>query len=422
MKRQPLLPVLPVVWLMLVLAGCNSPVLQPFQSSGGLVIDQEPFTRQIQIAINIKTVEIQHEGGNLTVMGWDQPYMLVEGAKQAAAETVEEAQALLHSIDISAYESPINRMVIEYQDSQGFSWLKKPAGRIDYTAKVPRGITLELKVKNGSVTVSDVESDVWITHETGDVTAERIRANLDIRSTGNTSAGNQVRVRDVSSNVKLETKGTRLEVEQIGGNADITHQNGECRARRIERDVTFQGNGAILTLQEVKGYINLDNRRGDVTCELFYDGIRAGVTNGSLRLEPQAPITRGIECNVDTGNLVLRIPESASIMVEIQAVDGSIHSDFPMPVRAEGNVSYANGSINSGATRVRLEVRRGIASLLKTNPVLPVTPASTAVVPSNSVPPAPLIPASDLNPMESPRPRGGTGIKDETEIKPNKLP
>ncbi len=416
MKRQPILPVLPVLWLLAVCTGCNSPVLQPFQSSGALVIDQEPFTRQIQIADNIKTVEIQHEGGNLTVMGWDQPYMLVEGIKQAAAETVEDAKAILYSIDLSAYESPINRLVIEYQDSQGFSWLKKPAGRIDYTAKVPRGITLELKVKRGSVTVSDAESDVWITHETGDVTAEKIRANLDIKSTGNSSAGNLVRIRDIRYNVRTETKDNRLEVEQIGGNADITHRNGECRIRQIGRDVSFQGNEASLMLQDVKGYINLDNRRGDVTCELFYDGIRAGVTGGSLRLEPQTPITRGFECKVDTGNLVLRVPESASMIVEIQAVDGSIHSDFPMPVRAEGNVSYANGSINSGATLVRLEVRRGVASLLKTNPVLPAAPAPASLAPANPVPPAPLIPASDLEPSAPSSSRKGA------EIKPAALP
>lgn len=338
------------------------------------------------------------------------------GVKQAAAETVEDAKAILYSIDLSAYESPINRLVIEYQDSQGFSWLKKPAGRIDYTAKVPRGITLELKVKRGSVTVSDAESDVWITHETGDVTAEKIRANLDIKSTGNSSAGNLVRIRDIRYNVRTETKDNRLEVEQIGGNADITHRNGECRIRQIGRDVSFQGNEASLMLQDVKGYINLDNRRGDVTCELFYDGIRAGVTGGSLRLEPQTPITRGFECKVDTGNLVLRVPESASMIVEIQAVDGSIHSDFPMPVRAEGNVSYANGSINSGATLVRLEVRRGVASLLKTNPVLPAAPAPASLAPANPVPPAPLIPASDLEPSAPSSSRKGA------EIKPAALP
>nr|HQH71337.1 hypothetical protein [bacterium] len=131
------------------------------------------------------------------------------------------------------------------------------------------------------------------------------------------------------------------------------------------------------------------------------------------------PITRGFECKVDTGNLVLRVPESASMIVEIQAVDGSIHSDFPMPVRAEGNVSYANGSINSGATLVRLEVRRGVASLLKTNPVLPAAPAPASLAPANPVPPAPLIPASDLEPSAPSSSRKGAEIKPEAHpLKP----
>lgn len=396
MKRHPAHPLRFVLGLVIIFTGCSSPVLQPFQSSSALVIDEDSFTRQILISNNIKTLEIHHQGGNLTVMGWEQPYVLIEGSKQAAAETVEKVQTLLNSIDIAAHESPINRLVIEYQDSSGFSWFQRPTARIDYTAKVPRDLVLEINVKGGFLTVSDLQNDVWITHETGDVTIERVRANLDIRSTGHPNAGNRVRVRDAAYNVRLETKGNQLEVDQIGGSADINHRNGECRVRRISRDVSFQGNGVTLTLEDIKGYINLDNRRGDVTCELFYDGIRANVVDGALRLEPRTPIVRGFDCLVEGGNLVLRVPESVSMMVEIRAVNGSIHSDFPMPVRAEGNVSYANGSIHSGGALVRLEVRKGVASLLKTNPLLPVPSAPASINPDSGLPPASLIPPGGL--------------------------
>jgi len=72
---------------------------------------------------------------------------------------------------------------------------------------------------------------------------------------------------------------------------------------------------------------------------------------------------------VEYGNIILRVPENASMLAEIRAENGSIHSDFNLPIAAESNVSYAKGAVNEGRPMVRLRVKRGGVNLLKASTV-----------------------------------------------------
>jgi hypothetical protein len=115
----------------------------------------------------------------------------------------------------------------------------------------------------------------------------------------------------------------------------------------------------------VRGRIQIENDGGDVECTSFNSGIQATVKNGSLHLHPKAALVQNLNCTVDTGNLVLRVPANASMLADLTARQGTITSDFMLPISAQSGVSTARGAVNGGQVPVTLNVRKGTLTLSK---------------------------------------------------------
>jgi len=334
-----------------------------------LVSDQESFTRQIEVPANSKILEIHHRGGNVSIIGWEKPYILIEGTVQATAESVPMARAIVEQIEVVAYERPTNRLVLDYEGPPNVTKSTRETEGIDYIANVPRALVLDLDVKHGSLNVSNLQSDVWIDHRLGDVKVESVEGDLQIRTESGKKQPGIVIARSIERNLSLDTKYVKVDIEKVAGDLDILHKHGELTISDVKGAANIECQYAEIHLNRMQGFLKINNFRGDVVCQDFSDGIIAGIDQGTLKLQPNAPIIRAYDCEVEYGNIILRVPENASMLAEIRAENGSIHSDFNLPIAAESNVSYAKGAVNEGRPMVRLRVKRGGVNLLKASTV-----------------------------------------------------
>ena len=353
-------PITSLILTILVLAAAACQTVSPKQPP---VSDQERFTRQVMLPDTTRILEINHRGGAVTVKGWEKHYLLIEGIKSVTAATVQEARDAFEQFEITAYERPPNRLVLEAMKSSSHS---NYDAFIEYTVSIPRSLAIDLDVRHGPVLVSEIDSHVSIDHRFGDVRVESIGGKAQIRSQG----GN-VTVNSVSKTLKLDTRQGSVFISHIGGDVAIRHQK-----ERI--DITDVGGGVILNclnteikMDGVKGRIDLDNRGGDVICENFEEGLRAYVNRGTLKLQPNQSVAQSYYCSVEDGDIILRVPEESSMLLEVEVEYGRIHSDFPMPVWAEKNVSYARGAFEKARHNIRLQVRKGSASILKSIQSIP---------------------------------------------------
>ncbi|MEW6234447.1 MAG: DUF4097 family beta strand repeat-containing protein [Candidatus Omnitrophota bacterium] len=359
------------------------------KSSAVFISDQEPFNQQIQIPPNVRILEIHHDGGNVTVKGWDKPFLLIEGIKRVSAANAEEARLLLDSAQIIYYERAPNRLALEYK---GISARKKnaPSEAIDYTINAPQSLIVEMTTRNGVISVSNLLTDVFIDHKTGDVKVEAVEGRVRIQS----QDGQAIAVRTKKS-VELDCRDANIKLDAIGGDVSIKHWNGQLVAAGIGGNVEIAGDRSSIDLQKVKGRLKIDNRDGDVVCTDFYEGIDINVKKGLLKLEPKIPVPRDYYCTVVDGELILRVLDSSEMLLEVEAENGRIHSDYPMPISAENNISFARGAINGGHRNVRLKVKNGAVSIQKAivPPAAISEPAAKAPAqaPSTAVP-APLTP------------------------------
>ena len=335
--------------------GCASQEQPPARVS-----DQANFTRQVNVPPNSKIVEIIHYNGNVNVIGWDRNDILMEGIKRASSNSVQETRGILDFITIDAYERGTDRLVLEYNGPSTFLGIGRNDTGIDATIHVPRTMAVDLQCRYGDVQVSDMNANVAVDHRQGDVKLEHIDGRVQVRSQGRT-----IILRDISRSLRIDGRDANVNVDGVKGDASIQHSGGEVVVARVDGKLVLNTSKSNLTLNENRGRIELDNREGDVMCNGFYEGLQAYVKGGTLNAQPQTPVAQSYYCSVDNGDLILRVPDSSSMLVDITAEQGRIQSDFNLPVSTQNTLSTARGAVNGGEHNVQLNVRKGSVSLFK---------------------------------------------------------
>ncbi len=323
-----------------------------------MVSDEESITQQVQIPDNVKRLEFIHENANLTVIGWEKPFVLIEGVKRARAQSVPEARLLVQSMQILIYERAPNRLVFEYKGIEdGRDDILKT---IDYTANVPRDMIVDINTHNGKLTVSNLNRNVNIDHEAGELNVEGLQDNVEVKADKA-----QVNISNVEGSMTVYLHDTNAIIDTVGGNIAGRHSRGEIKISNLEGNLILSGDHSAITLNKITGRLDIDNNNGDVLCSDVYDGVDIQLVDGSLRLEPNIPVQRNYYCDIRKGDAVLRLPASSDMLLEVEVRDGRIHSDFPMPIWAERGISHARGAVNKGHRNVRVKVRNGAANIMK---------------------------------------------------------
>jgi hypothetical protein len=102
-----------------------------------------------------------------------------------------------------------------------------------------------------------------------------------------------------------------------------------------------------------------------VECRRFQDALDVYINHGTLKADSERLLSNSYYCRVDDGDVILRIQEESSALFDVNVENGRIHSDFYMPVWAEGKISVAKGAMKDGRNYVSCFVRKGSVSLLK---------------------------------------------------------
>jgi len=221
-------------------------------------------------------------------------------------------------------------------------------------------LALNLQVREGSVSVSNLENLLSIDHRAGDVTVDSIGDRTQIRS-----QGGKVQVTNIAKDLKLDTKESELTIKNIKQRLAIRHKDGDIHVQNVNGTLIMNTMKGDVELSDMRERLDIDHRDGDIVANHFTGGVRIYLYDGDVRLAPQVPIPNNYYCVVDNGNVIVRVPPESSMLAEIEVESGSIHSDFHMPIWADKAISFSKGAINGGENIIQLSVKNGSASLMK---------------------------------------------------------
>ena len=308
-----------------------------------LLTVEEPFTKQIEVPPDAKILEFSHRFGTVTLIGWDKPFILVEGTKKLTAKDTRAARLAAEAIQIVAFEAVPNRLIMQFQGPGSSTEVDVKEKVINFVAHIPRWLALDLDFRHGLVTLSNFQSAVLLDHRNGDVKAENIEGKLQIRSkTGN------ITVNNAGKTLRMDTSEGTVHVDRVAGDFALQHQKGDVQVTNVGGTAIFNCYEAPIFASDIRGRLEIDSRRGDVECRRFQQALDVNVYHGILKAEPEKTLDSNYYCRVDDGEMILRIPEESSVLFEVNVENGRIHSDFYMPVWSEGKVSVAKGATKEG--------------------------------------------------------------------------
>jgi hypothetical protein len=156
-----------------------------------------------------------------------------------------------------------------------------------------------------------------------------VRVPAGVRLSAGTVNG-EMRVRDVSSDVRASTVNGRVEVQNVGG---------EVRATTV--------NGAV----------DVTTRNGPV---------EATTVNGSVRVRMTALSSDGVmRFHTVNGDVIVETPSSLDARVSLSTLHGSISSDYPVQLSGRFGPRRASGTIGGGGREIDMETVNGDIELRK---------------------------------------------------------
>lgn len=381
-----------LLWALIGLSFTGFTGCQSLDPARPVISDQVPFTKQIQVPNTTTIVQIRQHAGSVRIEGWDKPYVLLEGFKSVTGETVEQVSTILNQIEFEAYETADDVLVVEYNDPLTFAEYN-PFNVSDLmvhlTIYFPENVSLELFNREGPVSVSNITSGVLIDQKQGNIDVSNIGAGLQV-----TSNRADVTIRDVNRFVEIDSKRGEVEVERVGGDLTLTHYDGSVLVSNVQGEVALFCDLADCMVREVAGSVTADNRRGNLTLTSVQGGIAVDLDRGTVRLQPNTEVPQRYAVTVNRGDLIARLVETSDMMLTLNAENGSIDSDFPLPIAAERNTSTARGSVNDGSHPVQFSVRYGKISVIRTS--------ESSAEPSTSRPSGPAAEPSMIEPPSGP--------------------
>ena len=276
---------------------------------------------------------IENHGGEVVVVGSDDPDLEVNMTKQ------------IHSFSATDAERALSQVSLEFQpgDEARLHTLTGQAGRAVLThleIRAPRTMSVRVANRRGAVRLEDLNApaDVATTH--GDVEVSNLSSGIEVRTShatirlerisGSIVARNEhgaVRAVGVHGDVTAETEHGSITIEDVTGNVTLKTEHGTVRATNITGGVDIESPYSEVSVERAGASVTIASSHRPV---FVHDvGGRLDLVSRYARV-----IVRGVARGVSIENLhrpvsVADVRGSVSVTgekcpVEVDAVDGAI--------------------------------------------------------------------------------------------------
>jgi Putative adhesin len=146
-------------------------------------------------------------------------------------------------------------------------------------------------------------------------------------------------------------------VDVTSGSITLMGLGGTVRAKTVSGTIQALGVAGDLTLETVSGEITL--------AESSAERVYARTISGSVTCDLDNPLARDVRLDTTSGEITVRVPVDADLIVNLSAISGRVTSAFPEvhSSRTPG-LHAANGRIGSGSGTLNAHAVSGSVSLL----------------------------------------------------------
>ncbi|MCA9744062.1 MAG: DUF4097 family beta strand repeat protein [Deferribacteres bacterium] len=244
---------------------------------------------------------------------------------QVDARDRDDIERLKEDFDISFDQNGDDvmvRMENKRRSRWGNWWGNGPRLRVTFYVTVPNKYNLDLRTAGGSISVEDLEGEVWAKTSGGSLDFGNIKGHVE----GKTSGGS-VSVGEVDGDVNVHTSGGSINIDRARGSVDARTSGGSIR------------------VDEVFGTIRASTSGGSITAR--------------ISKQPEA------DCRLTTsgGNVTVYMERNIGVNVDASTSGGRVSTDFPVTIRGEISKRSLRAKVNDGGPELYLRTSGGSISL-----------------------------------------------------------
>jgi DUF4097 and DUF4098 domain-containing protein YvlB len=351
-----------------------------FNSFGRPEKDNDQQILNAQIAAN-SSIQIQNPRGDISITAGDGLNVEVQAHEVAYADSDSAAKKIF---DAEAAHLTVsgNAVLVKSESSD--------SGRLNLTVTVPKSARVTVDAGHGDITAAGLGSGISVTSQSGDVHLSAITGPVQMHFSNDHhdfsahQVEGDITLDDCNDLTLSDIKGKITQSGQIRGDVHVENVTGPIHLHTSVTDLQVAGLPGDLTLDsddlhvsEAKGAVRVTTHSKDVDLSQIYGDTYVEDRDGRVSVEPAG--NNGVEVKNSKGDVEVSLVPNASASVNLNARNGDIVSEYPMP-SIEGENKVASFTIGNGGARIVLSTDNGDLRIKKGSafPATPPPPASAA--------------------------------------------
>ena len=283
----------------------------------------------------------------------------------ADVSSKERAEELFEKLDVIIEQSG-NDILVNVKKKKRFSRLKKL--RLSFELSVPSNYNIKLNTGGGSIEVDELAGDADLNSGGGSITIRHIEGNGEA-----TTGGGKIRMSYISGSAKATTGGGSVKINGVSKNVSAKTGGGSIEIKGSEGQVNAKTGGGSIRVGGSHGPVTVNTGGGGIDIKEAKGSISANTGGGSIRAEVLGLQEKSDQIKLSSGggSLTLHIPEdlAGSFDVELKLrrpkKDYKIISDFPLEIHEHSSKKTASGDINGGGHGISLKTSNGDIKIKK---------------------------------------------------------
>lgn len=422
--KRPIVIVLLTSALVFVLAGIGA-VLFFATRFGGFPTDilpnstsfsaeaEESETLEVDGAVILKVVD---DAGDVTVTGADVEEVTVSVTKTGYGRNQAQAEEVLSSIEYRI-EQKDNSIMLTFDYPKVNTNINQ---QVDFVVTVPFETTVDVKAAFGELNVSDIQGNVLLENEFGNISVDMVDGALGVRTNSGriqltsikagsgdvevySGFGSALLEQVSGANITIESNSGKLDLENVRAANDMTlftdfgnlefmtGSAGKLEARTnsgsikltsvtVSDELTLRDDFGDITLEQVKAaFYDIESNSGAITIDGVRGPVRAHTGFGNINIRNAEDVTVDLDTNSgsidfsgllgegphtihsDFGDIELNIPSDSALSIDLETQFGKITSDIPIAVTLTGEITQGqqSGTINGGGAEIKVDTDSG---------------------------------------------------------------
>lgn len=337
------------------------------------------------------TLVVYVDPGNVQIVPTDKKDIVIT---TSAVETADQAKIQVTSknkeVRLDFRGDKTGNGVFTVQLPAGFNIDSYSSGNVDAKGNLTGKI--KIKTNAGNVTLADVDGNLIIDSQSGDIATGSIKGDASISTNG------EIETQDVSGALELKNQSGDSFVKSVGGNANARVADGDLSIGEIGGNLTAQSTVGDIDFHKVEGMatVNTDSgdidffegtnmiiaqsNSGDITLRKVAGAVDARTQDGDISAEMLSGSGNSSKFFSQDGDIDLSFGDGSKATVEAKVTgqgvdedDDPLMSDFP-PVGNKNKLA-AKYEINGGGDAIMIEAVNGEISLKKAGAKMQPKPA-----------------------------------------------